>query len=88
MERFLMQKIGIEKTNYKPTLFMKVIPVSFLFIVIAEQWLKDAFYLKNILYQWTKVPMIELYVALCLLVISISLPIVYCMRQQNKDLLR
>lgn len=70
------------------SLFMKVIPVSFLFIVIAEQWLKDAFYLKNILYQWTKVPMIELYAALCLLVISISLPIVYCMRQQNKDLLR
>ena len=70
------------------SLFMKVIPVSFLFIVIAEQWLKDAFYLKNILYQWTKVPMIELYAALCLLVISFSLPIGYWMRQQNKDLLR
>lgn len=66
---------------------MKIIPVGFVFIVIANRVLKDAFYLKNDLYQWTKIPMIELYVTILLLVICISLPIIFCIRQQNKDLL-
>ena len=69
------------------SLLMKVIPVAFVFIVIANRVLKDAFYLKNDLYQWTKIPMIELYAGILLLVISISLPIIFCIRQQNKDLL-
>lgn len=70
------------------SLLMKIIPVAFIFIVIANRVLKDAFYLKNALYQWTKVPMVELYAGILLLVISISLPIIYCIRQQNKDLLK
>ena len=69
------------------SLLMKVIPVGFVFIFIANRVLKDAFYLKNDLYQWTKTPMIELYAGILLLVISISLPIIFCIRQQNKDLL-
>jgi hypothetical protein len=68
------------------SLLMKIIPVGFVFIVIANRVLKDAFYLKNPLYQWTKIPMIELYAAILLLVISISLPIIFCIRQQSKDL--
>lgn len=68
-------------------LLMKIIPVAFVFIVIANRVLKDAFYLKNDLYQWTNIPMIELYAGILLFVISISLPIIFCIRQQNKDLL-
>ncbi|QDQ02433.1 hypothetical protein FOH38_19260 [Lysinibacillus fusiformis] len=68
-------------------LLMKIIPVGFVFIVIANRVLKDAFYLKNDFYQWTKIPMIELYAGILLLVICISLPIIFCIRQQNKDLL-
>lgn len=66
---------------------MKVIPVSFVFIFIANRVLNDAFYLKNELYQWTKIPMIEIYTGILLLVICISLPITFCVRNQNKDLL-
>lgn len=69
------------------SLLMKIIPVGFVFIFIANRVLKDAFYLKNELYQWTKVPMIEIYAGILLLVICISLPIIICVRQQNKDLL-
>ncbi|MEJ8766972.1 hypothetical protein WKU33_14105 [Oceanobacillus sp. HCA-5259] len=69
------------------SLLMKIIPVGFVFIFIANRVLKDAFYLKNDLYQWIKIPMIELYASILLLVISISLPIIFCIRQQNKDLL-
>ncbi|GIN74255.1 hypothetical protein J14TS2_47300 [Bacillus sp. J14TS2] len=69
------------------SLLMKVIPVGFVFIFIANRVLTDVFYLKNALYQWTKIPMIELYASIFLLVISISLPIILCIRQQNKDLL-
>jgi len=69
------------------SLLMKMIPVAFVFIVIANRVLKDAFYLRNDLYQWTKIPMIELYAGILLLVISISLPIIFCIRQHNKDLL-
>ena len=69
------------------SLLMKIIPVGFVFIFIANRVLKDAFYLKNELYQWTKTPMIEIYAGILLLVISISLPIIFCIRQQNKDLL-
>lgn len=68
-------------------LLLKIIPVGFIFIVIANRVLKDAFYLKNELYQWTKIPMIELYAGILLLVFSLSLPIIYCIRQENKDLL-
>lgn len=69
------------------SLLMKVIPVGFGFIIIANRVLKDAFYLKNELYQWTKIPMIEIYTGILLLVICISLPIVFCIRQQDNDLL-
>lgn len=69
------------------SLLMKVIPFAFIFIAIANRVLKDAFYLKNALYQWTRIPMVELYAGVLLFVISISLPIIYCIRQQNKDLL-
>ena len=69
------------------SLLMKIIPVGFVFIFIANRVLKDAFYLKNELYQWTKIPMIEIYAGILLLVICISLPIIICVRQQNKDLL-
>ncbi|MFD2133433.1 hypothetical protein ACFSKI_19650 [Pseudogracilibacillus auburnensis] len=69
------------------SLLMKIIPVAFVFIVIANRVLTDAFYLKNELYQWTKIPMIELYAGILLLVICISLPIIFCIRQQNQDLL-
>ena len=37
------------------SLLMKVIPVGFGFIIIANRVLKDAFYLKNELYQWIKI---------------------------------
>src|SRR5699024_5910827 len=40
------------------SLLMKIIPVGFVFIFIANRVLKDAFYLKNDLYQWIKIPMI------------------------------
>lgn len=76
-----------QTSNHYLSLLMKMIPVGFVFTVIASQVLKDAFYLKNALYQWTKIPMIELYAGVLLLVISISLPIIFCIRQQNKDLL-
>ncbi|MFD1609236.1 hypothetical protein [Oceanobacillus luteolus] len=69
------------------SLLMKIIPVGFVFIYIANLVLKDAFYLKNELYQWTKIPMIEIYTGILLLVICISLPIIHCVRQQDKDLL-
>lgn len=69
------------------SLLMKMIPVAFVFIAIANRLFTDAFYLRNTLYQWTKIPMIELYVGILLAVISISLPIIYCIRQRNKDLL-
>lgn len=69
------------------SLLMKIIPVGFVFIFIANRVLKDAFYLKNELYQWIKIPMIEIYAGIFLLVICISLPIIICVRQQNKDLL-
>jgi hypothetical protein len=69
------------------SLLMKIILVGFVFIFIANRVLKDAFYLKNELYQWTKIPMIEIYAGILLLVICISLPIIICVRQQNKDLL-
>ncbi|MBO1004565.1 hypothetical protein [Pseudogracilibacillus auburnensis] len=69
------------------SLLMKIIPVGFVFIFFANRVLKDAFYLKNELYQWTKIPMIELYAGILLLVISISLPIIFCIRQKNQDLL-
>lgn len=68
------------------SLLMKIIPVGFVFIFIANQILNDAFYLKNALYQLTKIPMIELYAGILLLVVSISLPIIFCIRQQTKDL--
>lgn len=69
------------------SLLMKIIPVGFVFIFIANRVLKDAFYLKNELYQWTKIPMIEVYTGFLLLVICISLPIIFCIRQKDKDLL-
>ncbi|WP_078394348.1 hypothetical protein [Shouchella patagoniensis] len=69
------------------SLLMKIIPVGFVFIFIANRVLKDAFYLKNELYQWIRIPMIELYAGIFLFVICISLPIIYCIRRQNKDLL-
>ncbi|MDX8046772.1 hypothetical protein SH601_12340 [Gracilibacillus sp. S3-1-1] len=69
------------------SLLMKVIPVGFVFMFIAGRLLINAFYLNNALYQWTKIPMIELYAGILLLVISISLPIIFCIRQQDKDLL-
>lgn len=68
-------------------LLMKIIPIAFVFIVIANRVLLDAFYLENELYQWTKIPMIELYAGILLLVICISLPTIFCIRQKNKDLL-
>ena len=69
------------------SLLMKIIPVGFVFIFITNRVLKDAFYLKNELYQWTKIPMIEIYTGILLFVICISLPIVFCIRQKHKDLL-
>lgn len=68
-------------------LLMKIIPVGFVFIFIANRLLKDAFYLKNELYQWTKISMIEIHTGIFLLVICVSLPIIFCIRQQGKDLL-
>lgn len=69
------------------SLLLKMIPVAFLFIVIANLVFKEAFYLENNLYQWTKMPMIELYAGILLFVIGISLPVIYCIRQRNKDLM-
>ncbi|GAF64674.1 hypothetical protein BTS2_1570 [Bacillus sp. TS-2] len=69
------------------SLLMKIIPVGFVFIAITNQVLADAFYLKNELYQWTKIPMIELFSGILLLIIGISLPIIFCARQQHQDLL-
>ncbi|MBB4822869.1 hypothetical protein HNO89_000087 [Sporosarcina luteola] len=76
-----------QTSNHYLSLLLKIIPVGFVFIVIANRILKDAYYLKNELYQWTKTPMIELYVGILLLVISISLPTIFCLRQRNQDLL-
>lgn len=76
-----------QNSQHYLSLLMKVIPVGFGFIIIANRVLKDAFYLKNELYQWTKIPMIEIYTGILLLVICISLPIVFCIRQQDNDLL-
>lgn len=69
------------------SLLMKVIPVGFVFVFIANQMLFNAFYLNNALYQWTKIPMIEIYLGILLLVIGISLPTIYCIRRQHKDLI-
>lgn len=69
------------------SLLMKIIPVAFIFIVIANQMLTDVFYLKNSLYQWTKIPLSEFYAGILLLAICISFPIIYCVRQRNRDLL-
>lgn len=69
------------------SLLMKVIPVGFVFMFVADPILYNAFHLNNVLYQWIKIPMIELYMGVLLLLISISLPIIYCIRQRDKDLL-
>ncbi|GAF21078.1 hypothetical protein JCM19047_748 [Bacillus sp. JCM 19047] len=68
------------------SLLMKIIPISFMFIMIANSVLKDAFYLKNDLYQWTNIPMVEVYASILLLIVCISLPIIFCLRQKEKDL--
>ncbi|MCM2677404.1 hypothetical protein [Alkalicoccobacillus plakortidis] len=68
------------------SLLMKIIPVGFIFIAIANRVFKDAFYLKNDLYQWTNISLVELYVGILLFVLCIGLPIIYCIHQRNKDL--
>ncbi|MFK3937982.1 hypothetical protein ACI2JA_10815 [Alkalihalobacillus sp. NPDC078783] len=68
------------------SLLMKIIPVGFIFIAIANRVFKDAFYLKNDLYQWTNIPLVELYVGILLFVLCTGLPIIYCIHQRNKDL--
>lgn len=69
------------------SLLMKIVPIGFIFIFIANRVLKDAFYLKNEVYQWTKIPMVECYAGILLFIGGISLPIILCIRQQRKDLL-
>lgn len=68
------------------SLLMKVIPVAFIYITITELILSDPFFLKNHLYQWTQIPRVELFTATLLLIISVSFPTIFCLRQKKKDL--
>lgn len=77
-----------QTSSHYLSLLMKIIPVAFIFIVIANQMLTDVFYLKNSLYEWTKIPLIEIYTGILLLMIGVSLPIIYCIRQRNQDLMK
>ncbi|MGX7198128.1 hypothetical protein [Enterococcus olivae] len=69
------------------SLLMKVIPVVFIFIFIADVVIKNAFYLKNSLYQWSALPLIELYTGIFLLILSVGISIGLCSYRQKQDLL-